>query len=459
MRPITLTTALLLALALLPATASASSRQIALFQDETLLVENGASRASTLDEIRGLGADMIKVQVNWATLAPGGRTKPAGFDGTDPAQYPGWARYDAIFADAKARGFQVMFALAPPAPGWATPTHGDRQGVTRPSAREFGRFATAAARRYPGVDVWTIWNEPNHPGHLYPQSTRGGRPVAPALYRDLVRAAVRGLKRGGVGRDPILFGELLPIGKRVDGPRRNLQPLKFLRAFFRGRPLSGLDGFAYHPYTRPAGPLASAPTRNDATIHSLGRVLHVLDSARAHGRIRGPKLPIWSTEFGFQTNPPDRFSGAPIASVPRFWSISELWLSYSNRRVKSISQYTMNDQPGSVSLWQSGLRFANGTPKANIYANYRLPILVRQLGPAAVEVRGDARPGGAGATVQIFQRGGKGPARPLGGPISVRNVRGYFVARFRISSAAKRSFYFTAGGQSSLHVKPVRIFR
>jgi hypothetical protein len=119
----------------------------------------------------------------------------------------------------------------------------------------------------------------------------------------------------------------------------------------------------------------------------------------------------------------------------------------------------MNDQPGSVSLWQSGLRFANGTPKANIYANYRLPILVRQLGPAAVEVRGDARPGGAGATVQIFQRGGKGPARPLGGPISVRNVRGYFVARFRISSAAKRSFYFTAGGQSSLHVKPVRIFR
>ena len=256
---------------------------------------------------------MIKVQVNWATVAPGGRRKPSGFNGADPSQYPGWARYDAVLADAKARGFKVMFALAPPAPGWATPTRGDREGVTRPSAREFGRFATAAARRFPGVDVWTIWNEPNHPGHLYPQSTKGGRPVAPGLYRGLVRAAVRGLKRGGSGRDPILFGELLPIGKPIDGPKRNLQPLKFLRAFFRGRPLSGLSGFAYHPYTRPAGPLNPEPTANDATIRSYGRVLRALDSARARGRIKGPKLPIWNTEFGFQTNPPDPFSGAPIA--------------------------------------------------------------------------------------------------------------------------------------------------
>jgi hypothetical protein len=119
----------------------------------------------------------------------------------------------------------------------------------------------------------------------------------------------------------------------------------------------------------------------------------------------------------------------------------------------------MNDQPGDPSLWQSGLRFANGALKSDIYANYRLPILVRQLGPGAVEVRGDARPGGAGSTVQIFQRGRKGPFKPLGGPMQVRNVRGYFVSRYRIRKAAGRTFYFTAGGQSSLRVKPVRIFR
>ena len=78
MRFFTLTTALLVVLALLPAAASASARQYALFQDENLITENGGTRAATLDEVRALGADMIKVQMNWATVAPGTRRRPAG---------------------------------------------------------------------------------------------------------------------------------------------------------------------------------------------------------------------------------------------------------------------------------------------------------------------------------------------------------------------------------------------
>jgi hypothetical protein len=460
MRLITVTTALLVAvLAVVPATANASPRQYALFQDETLITQDATTRGPTLDEVRALGADMIKVQVNWDVVAPAGKRKPAGFDGRDPSQYPGWTRYDGLVEAIHARGMKVMFALAPPAPGWATAARGDRAGVNRPSAREFGRFAQAAARRYPGVDVWTLWNEPNHPGHLYPQSTKGGRPVAPRLYKALVRAGVSGLRRGGTGHDPILFGELLPIGKAARGPKRNLKPLAFLRSFFQGKSIGGLSGFAYHPYTRAAGPLVREPSSDDATIRSFGRVLRALDRARATGKLRAKKkLPIWNTEFGFQSDPPDPFA-ARLASIPRFWDLSELWFSYSNRRVKTISQYTMDDQPGPASLWQSGLRFSNGAPKSDVYSNYRLPILVRQLGPGAVEVRGAARPGGAGSVVQIFQRGRKGPFKPLGAPIGVRNVRGYFVSRYRISKAALRTFYFTAGGQSSLQVKPVRIFR
>jgi len=459
----TLTTSIALALtgaALLPAAAGASPGQSALFQDDHLLLERGdGQRQATLDEVRGLGVDMIKVQLNWSSVAPGARTKPSGFHASDPSQYPGWGRYDAVLADARARGLKVMFALAPPAPGWATTgTQRDREGVNRPSAREFGRFAEAAARHFPGVDVWTLWNEPNHPGHLYPQSVNG-RPVAPHIYREMVRAGERGLARGGAERDPILFGELLPIGKSSTGPKRNLKPLRFLRAFFsRGRRLTGLDGFAYHPYTRPAGPMLIEPSADDATIRSYGRVGRVLDSARARGRIAGGRMPIWNTEFGFQTNPPDPFM-ANIARVPYFWSLSELWFSYPNRRIKSISQYTMNDQPGGASLWQSGLRFADGSPKTNIYDNFRLPILVRQIGPGAVEVRGDARPGGAGTTVQVQQRGGRGPFKNLGGPMQIRNKRGYFVARYRIAKATARTFRFTAGGEASLGVKPVGVFR
>ena len=87
-------------------------------------------------------------------------------------------------ADAQARGFEVIFALSPPAPSWATKgKRGRYERFDRPSAREFGRFAEAAATRYASVDVWSFYNEPNLFKYLYPQS-RKGRPVrAPSVPR------------------------------------------------------------------------------------------------------------------------------------------------------------------------------------------------------------------------------------------------------------------------------------
>jgi hypothetical protein len=372
-----------------------------------------------------------------------------------------------------------MLALSPPYPGWATRRRGDLEGANRPSAREFGRFAEAAGERYPSVDLWTIGNEPNHPGFLFPQSKRGGAPVAPHLYRSMVRSSVAGLQRSGHDGHTILFGEILPIGKSSSGPKLNLRPIRFLREFFcldsnwrrfrgraakvrgcdRYRKLTGVDGFAYHPYTRGGGPRIVEPSPDDATIRSLGRVTRALDIARRKRRIGGGRMPIWNTEFGFQSNPPDPF-GARLRRIPSFMGESELWLSLRNRRVVSYSQYTMTDTPlrgsGDVfGTWQGGLRFANGRAKAGVYNAFRLPIFVRQLGPSAVEVRGAARPGGAGSVVQVQQRLGRGGFENLGEPITVSSERGYFTARFRIARASSRTFRFRYRDMSSPKTKAV----
>jgi hypothetical protein len=128
--------------------------------------------------------------------------------------------------------------------------------------------------------------------------------------------------------------------------------------------------------------------------------------------------------------------------------------------VASFSQYTMTDTPlqsrGDVfGTWQGGLRFASGRAKPGVYKGFRLPIFVRQLGPSAVEVRGAARPGGGGSVVQVQQRlQGKG-FEDLGGPVTVRNARGYFSARFRIGRAGSRQFRFRHQGMSSPKTKAV----
>jgi hypothetical protein len=467
-----------LALTALPTVAAASWSQHAVFQDDHNLLERGdAARERTLDELRGLGVDVIKAQLSWSEVAPRGRSRPANFVPADPAQYPGWARYDALVRDVQARGMSVMLALSPPYPGWATARRGDRVGVDRPSPRAFGSFAEAAGRHFPTVDIWTIGNEPNHPGYLYPQATRRRVPFAPHRYRALVRESVAGLGRSGHADDTILFGELLPIGKSRYFRKNTIKPLRFIREFFcldsswralggraarlrgcqRFRPITGVTGFAYHPYTRPNGPRGREPSNDDATIRSYGRITRALDIARARGRIKGPRLPIWNTEFGFQSNPPDRFQ-TRLSRIPGFMAESELWLSVRNERVASFSQYTMTDTPvrrsGDVfGTWQGGLRFDDGRPKRGVYDGYRLPIFVRLLGPRAVEVWGAARPGGAGAVVQVQERPAGGEFSNLGAPLTVENARGYFRARFEISRAAQRRYRFVYDGQESRAAK------
>jgi hypothetical protein len=467
----------LLLLALTPAAASASTKQLALFQEDGPIV-NGtpAQRAAALDELTALGVDAIKIQLNWAEVAPRTKRKPSGFDGADPADYPGWGKFDAAVAAAQARGFRVMLALSPPVPGWATARRGDVESVDRPSSREYGRFVQAAGTRYASVDLWTLWNEPNHPGFLYPQATRARVPASPRLYRSLIRSAVTGLRRSGNARDRILFGELLPIGKDAYFRKNTIKPIRFLRELFcldsrwrayRGRAarargcngyrkITGVNGFAYHPYTRSTGPRTREPSGDDATIRSIGRVTRALDIARRKGRIGGGRLNVWNTEFDFQSNPPDPF-GARIKRIPGYMSESE-WIAWRNPRVASHSQYLMYDAPlesrADIGLWHGGLRFNSGKPKPGVYEAYRLPLFVRLLGPRAVEVWGAARPGGAGASVQIESRAGGGPYSELRS-LTVKNVRGYYRVRLRVSSAARRTFRVRSGGHVSHPTKAV----
>ncbi len=203
----------------------------------------------------------------------------------------------------------------------------------------------------PRVTRWSPLNEPNQPGWLTPQYERKrGRLVATAavVYRKLAQAAIAGLKASGHGRDQVLLGETAPIG-RTSGSlaRRPIPPVEFLRKLFcltpGGKRLRGAEGkrhgcrkfkrfavagFAHHPYQRggsrpPAEPPQAA---GEITISSPSRLRRVLDAAARARRI--PRhLPVYYTEFGFQTNPPDRIFGVRVALQPAYINQSD-WMAY-----------------------------------------------------------------------------------------------------------------------------------
>src|SRR5260221_14532735 len=109
----------LAALAALPTYASARKTQLSIIQDDAHVIAQGDSvRNSTLDEMRALGADVVKISISWRDLANGG--KPSNPD--DPNAYPAakWQPYDAAVTGAIARGMGVFLNVAGPAPDWAS---------------------------------------------------------------------------------------------------------------------------------------------------------------------------------------------------------------------------------------------------------------------------------------------------------------------------------------------------
>jgi hypothetical protein len=420
------------------APAQASRSQWSMFEDHPTLISSGpVVREQTLETIKALGADTLRIEVKWAEVAPspGAKRKPK-FTATDPAAYPGFGPYDDLVARATARGLRVMITLAPDSPRWATA--GGRGRNYKISAKEFAAFARAVGRRYsgvyaglPAVRYWSIWNEPNHVFFVSPRS------AAPAIYRGMVSRGVPALRATAPGGSKIFVGELAPVGTAT----KVIGPLRFMRGWLclnrswhkarRGSCRSfkkvNANGFAHHPY----GPTTAVPRRRDIiNMLAIRRLGAVLDRAGRAGRItRG--LPIYSTEFGYQTNPPDPFvSTSPRRQAEILNRMEEY--SYRYPRLKSYSQYLLYDdlaRSGSSALrwagFQTGLRFASGKAKPSFDA-YKLPLVVKKRG-RGVSIWGRVRPGSGTRYVQLQRKSG-GSFVDDGSPIKTTGS-GYFSVR------------------------------
>jgi hypothetical protein len=452
-------------LAALPAaSAHASTNQRSIIQDDRhLLLMGSAVQAQYLNDAQALGADIVRANVAWAKFAPKPRSKkrPKHFNGANPKAYgKRLAILDSLVSAAQARGLQVLLTPTGPGPKWASRC-AHKTSTCKPSSTEFGRFVRALGKRYRSVKLWSIWNEPNLKAWLSPQYTaRGSHPVleSAVLYRSLARSAIAALRATGHKRHTILLGETAPVG--LDPAVCNLRPSRsrpgciksrpssrpedFLRALFclksNGHSLTGsarrdehctghyskfrVSGFAHHPYTSGAAqPPLSRPSAHNITIAVTSRLTRLLDQAGRRGRIPS-KLPIYFTENGWQTNPPDRTFGVSFAQQAAYMNQSD-WISYRNRRVRSVSQYEIVDDPLNAAF-QTGVRLADGAPKPS-YDAYRLPIWVSGKGSKA-KVYGQVRPAADSTpqTVEIQHAAGAGSAFQTVQTVTVSSKKGQF---------------------------------
>ena len=409
----------LLCLALVPAAASAARDQFVTFEAPRELLADG-QREQALDEIRAFGVDRVRALVYWRDVAPEPESaRRPSFDAADPAAYPegAWRRIDALFDAASARGISVQLTPTGPVPVWAT--RDKRDQVSYPRASDFRDFVTALGRRYGDrVSVWSVWNEPNHPGFLGPQY-RKGRAVSPGLYRGLYFAALAGLRESGNGADEVLFGETAPRGtSRVVAPLAFLRgALCLSRSYERSSrcSLTPMSGYAHHAYTTRTGPTYRPGNRDDVTIGVLSRLQRALDrAARAKAAPKG--VGIYLTEFGIQSAP-DPYLGVSLARQAEYLAHAE-WIAYRNSRVRSFSQYLLHDDPPRAGVsraqrysgFESGLRRSDGRAKPS-YDGFRLPLAADRRGDSDV-LWGRVRPHPGATQVEILVEHGR-EWRPL----------------------------------------------
>ncbi len=218
----------------------------------------------------------------------------------------------------------------------------------------------------PKVTMWTAWNEPNNPIWLTPQYKKVGKKwrVESAFnYAKICNAVYNGVHSPFLGPLPdehVACGVTGPKGNDAPGTKRSsVDPITFLTQAHRFG-MKTFDVYAHHPY--PDKGAAESPTfvpkGNFKLRVQLGNINTLL---KLISKFYGPKH-LWITEFGYQSNPPDKAFGVSLAKQAQ-----DLTQSYAiarkNPRIDMLLWFLVRDEANVKSGWQSGLETPTGKKK------------------------------------------------------------------------------------------------
>lgn len=472
--------------------APASASLETIVQDDGVLLYSPPEQLSeAAQQLKQLGVDRVRITANWSVLTrDSSATKKPAFDARDPAAYEQarWSDLDRAVRAVRAAGLTVLIDIGFWAPRWATSAPPGPRARTSIKPRDYADFAVAVARRYSGqfvvegrpqdapppapaedenalaqllgqllglppapvstppaaepaaplprVNVFALWNEPNHPGLMLPQWKRDrDTPASPSIYRRMVQAAYPAIKRARRGTR-VLIGNTSSVGgTRGEGP---VAPLEFLRELacvdrqLRARHKSGCtrfkripgDGWAHHPYTRnqPPDTRSKPQHRDNVMLADLPRLARTLRVLARRGRIARANARIYLTEFGFETKRVGDRPKVSLAEQARWLTWSE-YIADRVPAVRSFAQFLLRDQPPADRVvsdsrarpygdFSTGLLYSDGTPKTAARA-FRAGLFAQLRRRDRVLLYGRVRLGPARQALTIERRVGDGRWRRI----------------------------------------------
>lgn len=218
-----------------------------------------------MNRLQALGLQWVRVDLHWDRHEPSEDRYRLG-------------ELDGLVEDMRKQKLKSVLYLVGSAPHITTAPSGspvpDQYPPRDPNV--FAHRMVMLAKRYPSVDAWQIWNEPNLPAFWRPHEDAQG-------YARLLHPSVKALQKAVPGKPVVMAGMAYYSQMPVKGGLM-LEKL----GQFGVQKLGAIA--AYHPYSQQ--PESDEPGDND----------FILRSQQLNQMLRGAGLPgIWATEWGWSS--------------------------------------------------------------------------------------------------------------------------------------------------------------
>ncbi len=234
--------------------------------------------------------------------------------------------------------------------------------VDEAAQSEYCSYVASIVRSYPSIGDVVVWNEPNSRTFWTPQS--------PAAYEALLARCWDAVH--AVRADANVIAATAPRG--ATGPAKWYRAIgDAYRASGRTLPLFDTVGHNVYPDTDAEPPAARHPHSQTIAQGDYSKLIKSLQNAFAGTAQR--RLSIWYMEDGYQTRSPQTaaYSGreqarhplSPEEQAARLRQAIEL--AYCQPAVGAFFNFQLFDER-SLEGWQSGVLYADGTPKPSFEA-------------------------------------------------------------------------------------------
>jgi hypothetical protein len=315
-----------------------------------------------LELLRLAGLDSVRVTLIWAP----GQTAPAADDEKAIAN---------VLNASSLVGIKAYVGVT---------QFGSRTTPLTDEARaQFAQYSAAVATKFPGLAGLIVGNEPNLNRFWLPQFNDDGTDAAaPAFLQllaqsyDAIKAAAPTAKVYGIGLSP-------RGGDNPSASRLTHSPTVFLRDLgiaYRasGRTTPIMDGLAIHPYQDNSSqpPTFQHPNSTTISISDYGKLIALLREAFDGTAQKGSTLPLLYDEYGVESLIPSDHSVIYTGTEPTTthpvdeatqakYYAQAIGIAFCQPNVDGILLFHAIDET-ELSAWQSGLYYANGTPKSSL---------------------------------------------------------------------------------------------